>query len=365
MQDGPGGALPTAIPALADMDDAALDALVRLNRERLEAIGYADFAFPDPAARHSGLDWSLSYKPRRVWGRFFEVSGDLPEDEVFLLFVDGVLLHAGRAFQGELFRMMLKHCVKPNLHISMVSSRGIVTTAMGAEILVTEVDLDVPDLQLIDIAAQARKGYQLDKKDYFKPAQFARSEQRALYWEFYDELQDVFSQTLGLPLLLSHGTLLGVMRNGDLLPHDDDFDCAYVSSLTDLDDVSQERFAIAAKLQETGMNLKFGFTGHIKIKRGKLEIDCMPAWFQDRRYNVSIYSSLEMTPDEVLPPARVRVQDRVVQLPARAERFLALNYGANWRQPDPSYRAVYPEYGRRVLKRFQADQEAFLAAGKA
>lgn len=359
MRDSPVGDLPSAIPAISGLDHVALDALVHLNRERLSFMGFSQFIFPEPSARHTGLDWSWQYLPRKFWGRFFEVSGSLPEDEVFLLFADGVLLHAGRPYQGEFFRMMLKHCVTPGLHLTLISSRGLVTTATGAEILRTAVDMNASDVQLVDIAAQSRKGFMLDKKNNFKPAQFARSEQRDRYWEFYEDLRCVFSQSLGLPLLLTHGTLLGLVRNGDLLPHDDDFDCAYVSGLTDLEAVSRERFAIAAKLRDAGMDVKIGFTGHLKIKRGKLEIDCMPAWFEGGFYNVSIYSSLEMSVHEVLPPVQVLVRGHLVQLPAEAERFLALNYGENWRQPDPSYRAVYPASGRRVLKCFQADQEAF------
>lgn len=55
---------------------------------------------------------------------------------------------------------------------------------------------------------------------------------------------DGLQRQLGVQAFVTSGTLLGLIRDGRVIPHDDDFDMAYVSAFSSREDILQERFEI-------------------------------------------------------------------------------------------------------------------------
>ena len=93
------------------------------------------------------------------------------------------------------------------------------------------------------------------------PAETKRREDRQL--EIYSRVRAFFEETLGRPLLLLYGTLLGFQREGDIIVGDDDFDVGYVSDKTDPVAVKEETKEIIVELVRAGFTVSLNRRGRM------------------------------------------------------------------------------------------------------
>lgn len=139
------------------------------------------------------------------------------------------------------------------------------------------------------------------------------------------------------------GTLLGLVRDGTLVPHDDDVDLAVLLESSDVADVAEEWLGFKALLGERGLlDPDFDNLGkhHCKVfVHGGVGVDLFPAWLDEAgRLFVWPHTHGELTRDDLLPLEVREVGGATVALPRRPEPMLELNYGPGWRTPDPTYR---------------------------
>ena len=143
----------------------------------------------------------------------------------------------------------------------------------------------------------------------------------------------------GTPVFLVSGTLLGYVREGQLLAHDKDIDVGIVGW--------ENQYKLCMALQETGLftvsaqHLKGKDTFYIPIKHNAtgMWIDVFVYHPQDKYWVTGVdfffgyKQTFAFTPFELQDIEFLGV---TMQAPANAELNLAENYG-NWRVPDPSY----------------------------
>jgi len=152
---------------------------------------------------------------------------------------------------------------------------------------------------------------------------------------------------LGHELLLNSGTLLGLVRDEELLAHDDDVDLAVVLGRDDSPDAAGaagqwrefRRRAAAAGLLDVGFEERRA--SHCRaVADDGLMIDLFPAWQAGERMYVWPHTYGEVAATDVLPPEprEVAPGGPVVLLPRRPELLLESNYGPGWREPDPTFR---------------------------
>ncbi len=150
---------------------------------------------------------------------------------------------------------------------------------------------------------------------------------------------------LGHPCLLDSGTLLGVVREGEVLAHDDDVDLAVVLDPDDSPDAAGaarqwQEFrtrALAAGLLDAEFEERR--PGHCRVAAPDgLMVDLFPAWPGGGRMYVWPHTHGDLAVDDVLPPARRQVHGVEVLVPRHPERLLEVNYGPGWRTPDPTFR---------------------------
>jgi hypothetical protein len=144
----------------------------------------------------------------------------------------------------------------------------------------------------------------------------------------------------GYHVFLNSGTLLGVIRDGRLIEHDDDIDLAVFLDAHDAETAAREWVLLRARLEKTGMfdhQASNSQAIHKLTSIGHVQVDLFPLWFDDcDRVHLYPHTVGELTRDQVFPLKKCARSG--LNLPAEPELMLAVNYGQNWHVPDPYFR---------------------------
>lgn len=146
---------------------------------------------------------------------------------------------------------------------------------------------------------------------------------------------------MGIESFLASGTLLGLIRDGAVISHDDDFDACYVSRETDRTAIVAERLAIMNWIDaSTDFTPKEATGGHFHVfhKSLPLMFDLFTGWIEGPFFNEYPLIPDTLAASDVVPVKTVCFYDAEVFVPHNPEALLALNYGPNWRKPDPTWR---------------------------
>lgn len=146
-------------------------------------------------------------------------------------------------------------------------------------------------------------------------------------------------ENLGYEAFLNSGTLLGVVREGGFLPHDDDIDLAVVLKSQGLTACALEWQALFFKLYRAGLLSEEQSENPLIYKlvaKGGIMVDLFPMWIDKGHVFVYPHTFGELTRRDVLPFRRCKVSGQ--NLPAKPEKMLAVNYGESWQAPDPTHR---------------------------
>ncbi len=174
-----------------------------------------------------------------------------------------------------------------------------------------------------------------------------------------DHLDDLvaFCESRDLRPFVVGGTLLGAVREGEILGHDDDADLAYLSRHTHPSDLALENFQIERELEARGIEIVRHSTAHLQLtfrtSDGKVDgyVDLFTAFFrEDGTINQPFHVRGEMAESSMLPFSTVTLEDRSYPAPAVPEDWLVVNYDENWRTPLPGYKLRTP---RATQRRFR------------
>lgn len=180
-----------------------------------------------------------------------------------------------------------------------------------------------------------------------------------------DRTSEIIEVLLGFGLrpFIVGGTLLGAVRDGALLPHDDDADVAYLSEHTHPADVAREGFSVGHRLQAAGYELVRHSATHMQLyfrdAAGALDhyVDVFTAFYTaDGLINQPFHVRDDLPRDYMLPFSTVEIDGREFPAPAKPEAWLEINYDENWRTPIPGYQLDTPTGTKR---RFDAWFGAF------
>ena len=161
--------------------------------------------------------------------------------------------------------------------------------------------------------------------------------------ELYARVREVLAAEHGIDVFLIYGTLLGAVRDGGPIGHDDDFDAAYVSS-------HHDGAAAAAELEQIGLTLVrhgFGVEGmptHLHVTDPadpSHRIDLFHLFFDKKQrlaFPFGVAGTSTYGVEEWQGLRSSRFLDHDVLTPADAERLLAHIYGDDWKRPRPGFR---------------------------
>ncbi|WP_193604553.1 class I SAM-dependent methyltransferase [Nocardioides dongkuii] len=214
----------------------------------------------------------------------------------------------------------------------------------------------------------------LDKSGRFSPTFSVRSA------DHLEPLLDAMQRTIavlaerGLTGFPAWGSLLGAVREQNLLGHDSDADLSYISKATTPVDVVRESFDLQRLLHHRGFET-YRYSGaafRIQVlerdgaKRG---LDLFAAFYDHGTLYVTGEVGTEFREEWLFPFGTCRIADREFPAPARPDKLLEAMYGPTWRVPDPAFQFNTPEHIQarlndwfRGLSPFRREWEAELAA---
>jgi len=149
---------------------------------------------------------------------------------------------------------------------------------------------------------------------------------------------------IGYEIFVNSGTLLGAVREGDFIPHDDDVDFAIVLKSTSKEDVVQEIWNLENTLRSKGLIRGFPIGHKDGICHWKLKyvnstsVDLFPCWIEDNKVYVWPYCFGMLDKEALLPMNTVSISGNEFPAPRLSEEFLKMNYGDNWAIPDPLFK---------------------------
>ncbi|MCD2499722.1 class I SAM-dependent methyltransferase [Microbacterium nymphoidis] len=151
------------------------------------------------------------------------------------------------------------------------------------------------------------------------------------------------------------GALLGVVREGRMLAHDDDIDLAFLSAHSDPSDLALESTRMERLLRGEGLTVVRHSLAHIAVHftddAGLPEhyIDVFTGFFRGRTYHQPFALRGEgIAAADLVPPVALDIEGTSLPAPAVPEAWLAFAYGPSWRVPDASFH--FPDPPSTVLR---------------
>ncbi|MTI95312.1 MAG: LicD family protein [Firmicutes bacterium] len=198
----------------------------------------------------------------------------------------------------------------------------------------------------------------LDKKGFIRLSAEELKERQNEYLKLYEKVRAVFDKDVGRPLFIIYGTLLGMYRDGDFIPGDDDFDVGYISKAQDPLSVKKEVEEIIFTLMRSGFTIVFNRRGkpfRIRETGGDPEIhlDVRPVWYQDGHVWAHKQACMPLKLEGFENIVEAQLRETKVYIPQDTEGFLRAYYGEGWKTPDPSFSnssTAVPDHVRQNLK---------------
>lgn len=150
------------------------------------------------------------------------------------------------------------------------------------------------------------------------------------------------------PIFLYAGALLGYIRSGGLIGHDDDLDFGVFLGECSAAEAGNRWLSYKRDLADLGLiveqecarnSLSFKLNSDLPV-----DVDLFPAWSRDGKFSVYPYSLDALNAASVFP-LKSFGQDPLM-LPADPEAFLIQSYGEDWRVPDPLFHLNWPRKKR-------------------
>ena len=152
-----------------------------------------------------------------------------------------------------------------------------------------------------------------------------------------------FLENAGYKVFLDSGTLLGLVRDGKLIEHDNDIDLGIVLDATTEVKAANEWNALADQMEKLGILDERTGRNHGLIRLTPVAgftVDLFPTWIVKKKVHVFPHTYGVLTADDLLPFGTCKVTG--LNIPAEPEKMLDVNYGPQWREKDPLWKFVQP-----------------------
>ncbi|HXH80457.1 class I SAM-dependent methyltransferase [Nocardioides sp.] len=243
------------------------------------------------------------------------------------------------------------------LHLEGTTRLGL-ALGDGTSVFDDEVRLGTEDRRLTVVG---RDGALLGIDMYGKLVKTFETKDRSELTPLLDALETVLAllHEQGLAAFPAYGTLLGAVREGTFLGHDNDADVGYVSRHTHPIDVIRESHRVQRAVERQGCATSRHSGGAFKIDVPDADgsvrgLDVFGGFFAEGHLALlgEIWEPYQR--EWIFPLGTVTLDGRELPAPADPERLLAAAYGPGWRVPDPAFQYVKdPDVQRRFDEWFR------------
>lgn len=164
-----------------------------------------------------------------------------------------------------------------------------------------------------------------------------------------DAIEEVLAALgrVGIEGFLAYGTLLGAVREGQVIGNDSDADLGYVSHLSHPVDVIRESFRIQRELVAQGYRITrysaLAFKVDVEEADGTIRgLDVFGGFLMDGRLYLMGEIGDPFEASWIFPLGTTTLEGRVLPAPADPDKVLTAMYGASWRVPDPAFHFAPP-----------------------
>ena len=162
---------------------------------------------------------------------------------------------------------------------------------------------------------------------------------RDKYTRVLSELQIICSVEGNYNFVPCYGTLLGFVRDGDYIGHDDDVDATVILDVKTRDDVIPAYGDLARFLESVGCKLYPLFFGQILVEYEGLFFDIFISWFDENSdFSLFEYAYKVAKKEDFFPLQPITIRGRSIKIPKNPEILLQALYGEGWETPDPTFR---------------------------
>jgi hypothetical protein len=138
------------------------------------------------------------------------------------------------------------------------------------------------------------------------------------------------------------GAALCVVREGDLIPHDDDLDLIIGFDPHEAVNLPEALRRIGEHLRPLGFTVTGNYSAHRQVRRGSgKHVDVFAGLFEGD--TISWYPGTRGSLDRhmMFPTSEARLFGVPVPLPRNPLEYLERLYGPGWRSPDPNFRHTW------------------------
>ncbi|MFT4082389.1 MAG: hypothetical protein QM638_07360 [Nocardioides sp.] len=229
--------------------------------------------------------------------------------------------------------------------VSLITIRETVSgeVLFEREIAFGEVDPGAVDVPRVAIVNRSGQPLSLDKDGRLGATFGERGEDETRpLLDAIDEVLGVLGD-LGVEAFLAYGTLLGAVREGNLLGHDSDADLGYVSAQTTPVEVIRESFQLQRQVAARGYRTQrySGAAFKIYVAEGDglvRGLDVFGGFFDDGLLYLMGEVGHEFAHEWIYPLGTSPLAGRRFPTPAVPEKLLEAMYGPGWRVPDPAFK---------------------------
>lgn len=159
--------------------------------------------------------------------------------------------------------------------------------------------------------------------------------QKTEYLRFAMRVLDALNQKY--EAVLGYGSVLSIIRDNDLIPHDDDLDIVVALPANDIESYKFELERLDSYLSEAGFSVRGDYLAHRHASDGRFMVDVFLGLKEEEFVSWHPGPRKKILIRDVFPHSIATMFGVDCRIPGNSEAYLAAIYGENWRTPIPGW----------------------------